>query len=257
MTNSIQHSKTDTGLTSVNLADLIQPKANQIRKALIAGTVTRYADTMRAADSAGVEDSFPPIQVRMIPRADGRGTVPELIVGFHRVAAARRAGRTWLMAEVVEATDEEARWISAQSNLTHGEPLKAMEHREVFRAYVRAGRCFHRSKQGKATRPKSSREIAADLHGLRSHTTIVKWMRQDFRAIWKQMGGEVVAAPSKNEPNHGERRLEEALEHLTQVEVIAKTLSDPHHRGQVLAALTRAGKALEEVGPCEPFEEEF
>jgi hypothetical protein len=247
-------------LTRVYLADLIIPQANQIRRALVPSAVARYADAMRAADSAGAADSFPPVQVRMIPKADGRGSVPELIVGFHRVAAARRAERTWLLAEVIEATDEEARWISARSNLAHGEPLKAKEHREVFRAYVRAGQCFHPSKRGRPARPKSSREIAAELHGLRSHTTIVNWMREDFPAIWKQMGGENASPPGKNKADgadQSERRRDEALHHLAQVEQIVKTLTDAWHRGEVLTALTRAGKALEQAGPCEAVEDEF
>ncbi|RXH06299.1 hypothetical protein [Bradyrhizobium vignae] len=241
------------------MAELIQPQANQIReKTTIPATVARYADAMRAADLADVPDTFPPIIVRMIPRADGRGAVPELIVGFHRVAAAMRAGRTWLMAEVVEATDAEARWISAQSNLTHGEPLRAKEHREVFRAYVRAGRCWHRDKRGKQ-RLKSSRDIAADLHGLRSHTTIVNWMRQDFPKLWKQMGGEI-AAPGKDkltDEEQSQRRRDDALQHLAQVESIARTLTDVWHRGEVLAGLARAVKVLEEAGPCQRIEDEF
>lgn len=249
---------TRPGLTRVNLADLIRPDANQIRTALIPATVARYADAMRAADLADTPDSFPPIVVRMIPRADGRGAVPELIVGFHRVEAALRAGRTGLMAEVVEATDAEARWLSAQSNLTHGEPLKAKEHREVFRAYVRAGQCWHRDKRGKQ-KVKSSREIAADLHGLRSHSTIVTWMRQDFPKVWKQMGGES-AAPGKHtltDEEQSQKRRDDALQHLAQVESIAKTLTDAWHRGEVLGALARAGRALEEAGPCQPIEDEF
>ncbi|MCK1491297.1 ParB-like nuclease domain-containing protein [Bradyrhizobium sp. 180] len=251
--------KTRPGLTRVYLADLIQPDANQIRKdGPIPSTVARYADAMRAADLADIPDGFPPITVRMIPRADGQGAVPELIAGFHRVKAALRAERTWLMAEVVEATDAEARWISAQSNLTHGEPLRAKEHREVFRAYVRAGRCWHHDKRGKQ-RLKSSREIAADLHGLRSHATIVNWMRQDFPKLWRQMGGQS-AAPGKNMPTDEERsqqRRDDALQHLAQVESIARTLTDAWHRGEVLAGLARAVKALEEAGPCQQIEEDF
>lgn len=247
------------GPTRVYLSDLIKPDANQIRKQkFIPATVARYADAMRAADLADVPDTFPPIIVRMIPSADGRGSVPELIVGFHRVAAAQRAGRAWLMAEVVEATDAEARWISAQSNLTHGEPLKSKEHREVFRAYVRADQCWHRNKQGKQ-RLKSSREIAADLHGLRSHTTIVAWMRQDFPKLWKQMGGEI-AAPAKRTPTDEEQsqqRRDDALRLLAEVESIARTLTDPWHRGEVLAGLAKARKALEEAGPCEQMEDEL
>jgi hypothetical protein len=162
------------------------------------------------------------------------------------------------MAEVIEASDEEARWISARSNLAHGEPLKAKEHREVFRAYVKAGHCFHKGKQGKQRRPKSSREIAADLHGLRSHTTIVHWMREDFPSIWKAMGGPVSAGvnrASKGEPGAGRR--DEVLQLLAQAEVAVKAIPDPEHRGQVLTALAKVSKALQEAGPVEPVEEEF
>jgi hypothetical protein len=154
------------------------------------------------------------------------------------------------MAEVIEATDQEARWVSAQSNLTHGEPLKA---EGASRGVQSLSQGWPVEVPGQA-RQDTSEIVAGDRGGPAWVATIVKWMRQDFRAIWKQMGGEVVAAPGEKEPaNQAEQRMDEALQHLIQVEAIVKTLTEPEHRGRVLAALARAGKALAEAGPCEPL----
>ena len=74
--------------------------------------------------------------------------------------------------------------MAAEANLTHGLPLKSAAKKEVFRAFVRAGK--HR--KGRAG-VKSSRDIAAALQGIITHQTVLEYMRRDFPAIHAKMRG--------------------------------------------------------------------
>ena len=73
-----------------------------------AATVSEYADAMR--DGA----TFPPVTLY----ADG--TLFYVSDGFHRVEAARQAGREAILAEVREGTRREAILAAAAANATHG-----------------------------------------------------------------------------------------------------------------------------------------
>lgn len=159
------------GHPQVALRDVLVNPEWQVRTRLDAPTVRRYADIMARGQD------FPAIKVARI------GGNLFLVDGAHRMEAARQAGRIVIQAEIVDGLSEaEARWEAACANLSHGLPLKSKEHRAVFRAFVKAGK--HR----KDRRYLSYRDMAIELGGIRAHTTLRNWMKQDFPKIAKAMG---------------------------------------------------------------------
>ena len=148
---------------------------------------------------------------------------------------------------------EEVKWIGAEANLTHGRPLKSKEYREVFRAYIRAGK--HR----KGRRFKGYREIAEDLRGMHPHATIWQWMRRDFPQIAGRMGraDEFRAKGGLDDRSHGPE------DHLYRsarvaVETIANTvkaLSNESYRGELIVALEQALADLEAKPHVRPVPE--
>lgn len=134
--------------------------------------------------------------------------------------------------------------------MNHGLRLKRSEARAAFRAYVHAG--MHRLPRG---RFKSSREIANDLHGMRSYRTILTWMEQDFPATYRAMqGGEDVEGGPGLSPLPPPDPLAPAREHVQQIIALARGVAEPMHRGELIALLQAAQKAVEEVGEWVPQE---
>ncbi len=153
-------------LHEVSIADLLRDTRYQVRKKLDTGRVSSYRSSYAAEVDLG------PIKVAHVRHA------LVLVDGWHRVAALESLGVDTVQAVVVKATEQEALWIAAQANLTHGLPLKSSEMRMVFRSYMRSGRY----KQGRRSF-KSYREIAVELGGSRHFTTIRNWMKKDFPKI--------------------------------------------------------------------------
>lgn len=229
---------TDQATRLIRLDELIAPAENQIRAKLCKKTAKRYADAM----SLGAE--FPAIQVVLVNNA------PVLVDGFHRVAAAKHAGVSALLAVVQEAKTNELRWLAAEANLRHGLPLRPRERREAFKAYVRAGRW---RKEDRSI--KSSREMAGELQGMCSHQTILNWMRKDFRHVWELMtrseedprhdGGEA------DPPTEDDFMRAETLSLLRQAKVAMRGIADPILRGEMIA---EAEMTLDEMRHCRPYD---
>lgn len=232
----------------VPLSELICDEQSQIRNRVDPSTVTRYADAMRS----GAE--LPPILVALVNGA------PFLIDGWHRAAAAKKIGLPSIRAVLSDAPPEQHAWLAAQENMKNGLPLRKNEARAVFRAYIHAGQ--HR-KHG--NRVKSSREIAADLNGLRSHATILNWMGQDFPRIRGMMRQEESSqrkdAPLESEQNsHEDRMLAETLGHLEEARKLCRGIQDPVRRGEMIAeaeAIVAAMKVQGDWVAPEPFEPDF
>jgi hypothetical protein len=233
----------DLRTENVRLADLIETEENQIRSRFDRKTAERYESAMLAGSE------FPPITVVVLNGA------PVLVDGFHRVAAARAVGRRSLSAIVVDAKPEELRWLAAEANMKHGLPLRKAEAREVFRAYVRAGRCFHLSGA-----VKSSREMANELHGLRTHQTILDWMKKDFRKVWKQMIRSEEPRHDGGEPETvsvDERMKAEVLHHLEKAKAAMRAIKDPDTRGQMIAETEEVVEAMRKLRPWNQHQMEF
>lgn len=230
--------------TEVSLYDLIRDERSQIRKRTDPATIKRYADAMRAGAV------LPPIAIAVVDGA------PFLIDGWHRVAAAESSGQTEIRAIVLDAPPEQHAWLAARENMKNGLPLRRDEMRAVFRAYIRAGQ--HRKAR---KRLKSSREIAADLNNIRSHTTILKWIGQDFPKLRAQMRGEAdyEGAMSPNEPNtasdHESHMIAETLGYLEEARKLLRGIKDPLRRGEMIAEAEAIVAAMKAQGPWTPPEE--
>ena len=219
---------------TVDLKDVVMDPNIQVRTSLDAGTISRYADAMRAGQP------FPAIKVAF------HGGACYLVGGWHRVEAAKRLGIKALAAIIIDEPRERLAWLAAEDNLRHGLPLgRGKEVRATFRAYMRARQ--HRTADGGY---KSYRQIAHDLHGLKTHETIRNWMRSEYPSVYRAMAGEgedeAVAgplAPVEQDP------LAPARDHLQQVVALARGITDPDHRGELIAMLEDARRGVESAGP--------
>jgi ParB-like chromosome segregation protein Spo0J len=218
----------------------------QVRRKLNATAIAKYASIYKSGGS------MTPVRVARI-----KGGGPLMLVdGWHRIAALKSLGRGRVEAEVFETTTKGARWEAAKANLNHGVPLKGVEYRNVFKAYIHARQ--HRDAKG---RLKSYRDIAAAIGGTRSYSTIRNWMIADFPTIAREMGGAepageggLVAAPTRHPEDEV---LEAGLRGADNAAAAARSLRDPVRRGQLIDELTKALKLAQEGGPYELPSDEF
>ncbi|MBY2965553.1 hypothetical protein HF251_23125 [Rhizobium leguminosarum] len=164
---------------TVSLDALVLLPDNQIREQMCFKTVRHYAELMRGGEI------FVPIKVAMVDATDeAKGFL--LVDGWHRVRAAQRNSLRDIQAVVVTPSGpQEIPWLSAEANRRHGLPLSRVDKRNVFKAYVRAGK--HRT--GRGTAVKSAREMEKDLNGIVSRHQLPKWMQSYFPAVYRAMNG--------------------------------------------------------------------
>ncbi|MBO1077342.1 ParB/RepB/Spo0J family partition protein [Roseomonas marmotae] len=151
-------------ISNITLLDDMQPRSRTDFDA-----IGRYKQTIKNAG----EETLPPILVGNIQE---HGLV--VIDGYHRFKAHEESGLRRIKARVIKCSYEEAKWLAASENISHGIPLKRADHREVFRRFVDSGR--HLKSDGSR---KSWREVALELGGIRSHVTLWKWMQEDYPSV--------------------------------------------------------------------------
>lgn len=224
--------------TNIPIKEILQDESFQVRKNLDNGIIKRYASVYKAGDA------MPPVTVARI----GQGLV--LVDGWHRIAALKSLGCPEVSAVIKEATEAEARWMAAKANTEHGLQLKSSELRAVFRVYVRAGK-YRGVGQGK---PKSYRQIASELGGQKSYSTIRNWMKKDFRRISKQYGNEEPqrgqgGLPDTHTGNHFVMTARAALDDaLTAFRCVD---DDPYQRGELIEHTERILTAMKDGKPWE------
>jgi hypothetical protein len=207
---------------SVPLHQIAMDETLQVRKKLDDATVKKYAAAMAA------HAEFPPVLLGRI----GDGLL--LVDGWHRVNAARIAGREEIEAIIITMTHEEAVWAAAGANLRHGLPLKSSELLEVFKAYVRAGE----HKTGR--RYKSYRQIAEDLQGQVAFNTVRNWMEKHFKKIYLAMGDKArsgngeATQPPRDLNNHYATL---AVQDIDNVSALDNLLTDPGSRHMLIKRL--------------------
>jgi len=192
---------------------------------------------------------FPPLAAMQL------GPKLFLTDGFHRAEAMKLNHETSANVMVLPGGSiEEARCQAGLANLSHGRPLKAKEIREVFRAFVRAGR--HRQK-GRKGPFKSYREIATELGGRVAHSTIRNWMRRYFRTTWVAMGTGDDAPRAKGGLRDRRTKPDQFLVRETEeaLEFVLAGLSgieDPEARFTILKKVQEIARRLETAGVKEP-----
>jgi hypothetical protein len=227
----------------VLIADIVQDPLFQVREKLDLGTVNKYANAMKSGSE------FPPVEVM---RVNG---VPMQVDGWHRMAAARKAGFAEILANVTEGTEDDLRWEAAKANLAHGLPLKSKEVRTVFRAYVKSGQ--HRIR---GRRVKPARDIAKDLQGAVHHGTILNWMKSDFPTIYRAMVGRELEPEGglKGDVLSSAERMERAVyKAVDEITANARGIIDQGRRGAMIAVIEKLLEDLKVAAPwqaCEVIE---
>ncbi len=219
------------------LSDILADDKLQVRRKLDAGAVAKYVSVYKAGGT------MPPLRIAKLPSG-----ALVLLDGWHRKAALEALGHAKATVEIVETTEREARWEAARANLTHGVPLRRSEYVEVFRAYVHARQ--HIDKRG---RFKSYRDIAQEIGGTRSYTTVRNWMIRYFPKIAAKMGGtdlEGLGGLTDLDAPHPEAELLEAGRRgAANAAAAARAMRDPDLRGRIVAELTEALRIAREAGP--------
>ncbi len=135
--------------------------------------VNRYTTAIKAGAS------FPPIT---LARVDDEVL---LVSGWHRTAASERAGLATIQAEIVDCKSNDLEWLASSSNLDHGKPASKADKVFAFNSFIKARRHIQ---QGPRGRYLTYAEMAKDLHGIASPTTIWNWMKKHHPKIAVKIG---------------------------------------------------------------------
>lgn len=225
-----------TTRAEIQIADIISDPLFQVRAKLDPKTVTRYVDVKKTGGE------LPPVRIMLVNGA------PMLVDGWHRLEAARKLGEPLITAEITIGTEADLQWAAAEANLAHGLPLKKAELRNVFRAYVAAGKHLARGRK-----PKAAREIGRDIGGI-NHITVLSWMRSDFPHVHKAMTSGQLEEDRRapNEKTSLEDRREAAIfEALAVAAANSRGVTNPRRRGEIVA---RIGAMLEQVKAARSYE---
>ena len=232
--------KADQRAVRVPIADIVRDRTFTVRDRVSAPLVQQYANVLRSGAT------MPPVLVALVNGA------MVLVDGHHRVAAHVQLGLPFVEADLVETKAEEVRWRAAEANFRHGERLKPREVRTAFHAFIQARRHLKpRTRRDEPHGLLSYRDIARELGGTVTHTTVLRWMEADFPNIARRMSGE--AGPAGNDPPGpepaDERFLREATEALQKARAAARGVRDPGRRGAIIAAAEATARDMATDGP--------
>jgi hypothetical protein len=159
----------------VELRHIRSERAMQIRVRDRQERIEQYARAM--AQGA----AFPPVSL-----AELNGTL-WIVDGYHRIAAARRAGRKTILADVSKVKDEKEVWRRvAKANQQHGIPLTRKEVRFAIQAFIRGDGHIKWDRDGEVAYL-STRQIAAELSHAVSHETVRHVIRTEFPEVHAAM----------------------------------------------------------------------
>jgi ParB-like chromosome segregation protein Spo0J len=114
-----------TNIRPIRIAQLKIDTAFQVRTALNPDTITEYAEATIAGEI------LPPVKV-----VKHNGTYI-LADGFHRVEAARQAGKDVIRAEIVEGDESKALEIAVTANRQHGLRMTSADKRRAIELVLR------------------------------------------------------------------------------------------------------------------------
>ncbi|HEX8573092.1 MAG TPA: ParB/RepB/Spo0J family partition protein [Allosphingosinicella sp.] len=138
------------------LSDVRERPDFQVR---LGGVDSRHVRVLERTLEAG--GALGPVKVARI------GKALYLVDGFHRLEAARRAGRGTIGAKVARMSLKEAEAFALLANTRHGKNLTPADKARLLALYVEQERHW-----GTDGRMKSSRVISAELNHVYSHETI-------------------------------------------------------------------------------------
>lgn len=227
------------GITTVEISAIVQRTDWQVREKindrLVRDYVTHYVHGA----------NMPPVRL-----ANVNGALV-LIDGWHRLRAQRQLNRSSVAATVEEMTEAEAQWQAALANNANGLRLKRSERRNVFEVYMKTGRY----RRGRSV--KSYREIARDLGGLATKSTIENWMKSGHPKIAARMASarDFNAGPDdplKNRPAPYVTLTERVRGLAGQVVAEVRGVRCPVGRLAIAVELEKAAKAVMEAQPWKP-----
>lgn len=231
---------TSDDVTVLHTDSILRDPRFQVRGRLDEGIIDRYSKVFASGNE------MPPIEVAKVNDSY------VLLKGWHRMAALDKLGRKHVSAKIHNVGEREALWIAASANLKHGLPLKSTELREVFRKYIRARK--HRNPDGAL---RSYREIASDLGGIKTHTTVRNWMRKDFPRIFAEYATDETPMPEGGlrpvEPEKGHKEI--ALESLNQTLAAYGAMGCPEDRKELISAMEDALVQMRSGGQWKPVGE--
>lgn len=238
----------------IQLGAIIPHGPLQVRNKLNSQAVRQYHDWTRAGRQP------PPIKV---------GRVKDrlyLVDGWHRMEAGALVTRVGDMppgggfsmadapeevrALVADMTERQVRWEAAKANMGHGVPLKPVDYRNAFKAFIAAKE--HVKPSGEYM---SLREMGA-VFG-KGHTTVYHWVKKHCPAILAKLSDGTHGNPeggtgrletlSLHEEHEREatRLLQETLKH-------ARALESPEARWCLLQDMEAAAATLRSLGVEEP-----
>lgn len=208
---------------------------------------------LRVDPSLSCRATLDPRRIRLMAEAHRSGATLEpltvalldetvtLVDGHHRYRALLHAGEG--RTEVLVLTDitsrKEARWAAFWLHWKAAKPLSRKERREGFRAYVGAGKHL----ATRFGRVKQYRAMSAEL-GI-THTTLWRWMKEDFPSIAARLGRNPEAdQESRAASSSAQRQAREALQHhANQIALIARrqTALQNDAKEALVSALRRLG----------------
>jgi len=171
---------------------IIDEKETQIRDRMdfghvrvLVGVIETYDEGHPEQAGDGVARGFESeaVEVDEISGREGR-IAYYLVSGFHRVEAARRAGKSHVLADVFPDRGQPFReWRAGQANATHGKALKPKERKRQLHRYYRANLHKVPGPRGGLRHGdlKSPLEIRKENGGL-SYRTFWKWTR-DYSSL--------------------------------------------------------------------------
>lgn len=231
------------------LARIVLDPSWQPRQALDQKAVRRYATAYQRGAT------FPPLAVAEV----GAGFV--LLDGWHRHAALTSLGREYAAADIFHVKASEAPWVSAKLNLRRGDSVKPKKAdlRRSFRFYVDAGHHMRNKRQYK-----NYRQMEADFDGAVSHTSLHRWMRDDYPEIFAAMGrterlqpftptaGKTEATPRSDQDDLAAR----AADYVNMASTIFGVLHDKRSRRTIAEAVYELAELVKTEGLYAPAEPE-
>jgi len=237
----------------IHVDKIILNRRFQVRAKIDPKTVNEYATAMK------IGEEFPPVRLARI-----KGALV-LLDGWHRISARvalaarskdRRAELEWLLipATIENMTDSDARWVGATANLKNGLRLKRHERENIFRLFVRSRRYIKPSGQ-----MMSSREMAAAIHGVYSHTAILQKIKRHYPRVYEKMrnGEDMPTHLNGHNAKHYEMPSlmpDDALGLLAEARSVAHAVTDREQRQAIYAEARRFVEELERDWQPEPEE---